>query len=723
MGPFLRSLAEYDLSRIRPVSGLRRTAVTLLVMWAAWQLAGPEVATSTGMAALLLGFLDRQQSPRVTVRVMIAGTFAVAATQFVATMLSPWLVLVVILLVTIAFAEGASVALHPDAPIVLHFCGTIAATAAVAGPHPGDAGRAAAAVLIAGAAQTAATAASARLVPHVREVLQVADEVELVARALRALAGETDLSAPTGITDSELDRAARSMTSTERVLARSDLSPYLAALLGQILHAAEQVRLEAKSIASAHPTVELPNPLAIDHEAVRRELDATADTLMLAVNTLRATRRDRDGMAEALLATPSSAWFSSPELLPALADLVSGVVQVGLEQPERVPPAANPPGTQLARVRAAVSPGSLSFRLGGRIAVGALAAMGAAAAIGLTHASWASNAVLSIFRPDGGATLPRIALRGFAVSAAAVVVVLTAYATHDNRAWLLAIMGVSMLLGYSLGPANYGIFGFFINIAVLMVLAATGADPTEIAVARWADTMVGCSVAVLIAFLIPVWKVSSLPTIVASTCSAIGDYLAEIGHSLSEPAATRDLAATRASGVRVRDLGSDASATLNVARFEPAGVVPVPMLRAVLTEIRTAGRISLATENLLVHGTPPDPAAAELAAQTSATLARFADELPELAASRSDLPAGRHRREPDAHPESGSGVGPAATPQTLGALIGAPGSPAVGGWEAQLQAEGGSTSQAGEAAIGPAEALMRSAAWHVAQARARAAGR
>lgn len=649
------SMVAHDLGRARPWSALRRTAVVVATMAVVWSLAGPQAVASVGMAAMLVGFLDRQQSPRRAIRVMSAGTMALAGTQLLANLLGPWPVLILVLVVVIAFAEGASTGLDPDAPIIAHFCGTIAATAAVTGSHAGPVGATAAAVLAAGAVQTALTALSGRLVPKVREFGLVAAELELIALALDRIAESPDPLRPDPAARERQEAASRRMTATQRDIGRSDLSAHLVELLTLVLWAADQVRIEARALALHGNAGTAPAP-APDQVGLPlpEQLHATAATLRAGARVLQLHGRERAQAVALLLDAPGDQWLAGPRPAASRADFVAGIVQLAREEPVRVGPVSRR-GVPVA-VAAALVPGGLPFRLGARIAGAALLAMLSATWLGIAHASWASNSVLSMLRPDGGATLPRIALRALAVSGAALTVVGVALAGDGRRSWLLVAMALAIYAGYWLGPVNYGVFGFAITVAVLMVLAATGADPLEIALARWLDTLVGCAVALLAAFLVPVWGIQAMPATVAGAAGALADWLASIGRAAGQPPEMRNPDAVRRAGAQLRDRVSDCVAVFALARLEPAGAIPVAQLRLVLANLRASGQAALAAEHLLALGAVAPAPAAAIAVQAAEVAAEVASAVQGAA---TDPPAAGSGAELRVAPSPDGGAGSA----------------------------------------------------------------
>jgi uncharacterized membrane protein YccC len=413
-----------------------------------------------------------------------------------------------------------------------------------------------------------------------------------------------------------MHRTARAMTATGRIVARSDLATYRVELLTVALWAAEQARLAGR-VLSVSGSMSPREPAA--EAADRRTLAGTARTLELGAETLTRQGAARQEAAEALLGIGTDGWFTEAHLRPVLADFQASVIQLALETPQRVAP--DRPGFQvrLAQARVALKPGSLPFRFGVRIAIASSASMALAVTLGLVRASWAGNAALSIFRPDTGGTLARIILRAAGASLAAALVVVLALMSTQNREWMLVCMALAVFLAYSLGPTNYGLFGFAMSLSILMILSAMGSDPLVMAIGRWLDTLIGCAVCVVVAFLLPIWRIEALPSTLAATCRGLASWLEGVAGQLREPPDRRWLPPVRHLGERTRDQITDTAATFRLARVEPAGSVPVGRLSLVFANVVDAARTTLAVEDLLRSETPADHSAAALADHAART--------------------------------------------------------------------------------------------------------
>jgi len=276
------------------------------------------------------------------------------------------------------------------------------------------------------------------------------------------------------------------------------------------------------------------------------------------------------------------------------------------------------------RIRSAVQPGTLPFRLGLRIVVASVVAIGIGYWTGLVHASWAVNSSLSIFRPDGGATLSRIVLRALAATLGGFTVVAAAVAFDASTGALAAVAAVFILLTYCLGPVNYGVFGFFMTVAVLSILAVTGENPEIMAIARWQDTLLGCLVSLAVAFAMPIWQVQNLPANVSSSCGTVARWFSALAEAARQQPGARDMVGVRKKGVAVRDSISDVITTLRAAQVEPSRGVQVAALTSTFEDLRRCARQAVVAEQLLRQAAPLSAVAADRAEATARTLDRIA---------------------------------------------------------------------------------------------------
>jgi hypothetical protein len=618
----LRSSVVFDWSQARPLSALRRAAVMAAAMVVAWLVSGVAAAISASVAALLIGLLDRRQSPPARFRTMMAGTLLLTVSTLVARTLGPWPVAVLVLLVGIAFAEGVGIAVHRDAPLVMQLSGIVVATALLEPQDPASAVAAAVTVLLAGSAQTAVGTAAAYRARTVLEVEVSAAAIDHLARAIRivaAVAGSAETTTMASEAATAMEQAARALSAAQRKVLGSDLSTPERDLLDQALFAADRMRIDARAT--------LIECTGSDPGRRRLWLDASERLLRLA-DVLDAGCKAVRGTAATVDDTITSAGTdaASPEAEdPVLAfnTAVAGIVAVGRWR--RV--STRPPGEQRRALRHGLQIGAVPFRFGSRLAVAASVSGLVGAAAGLVHGSWTINAGLSVLRPDGGATLPRLVRRAGGTTIGALIVLVEATVIGQSRVALAVAAIAFALVMYWLGPTNYGLYGMFVTVSVLSLLALTSTDPQAMALARWADTLIGCLVALVVAFLIPVWTVTRLPADVAQCGATTARRFRALAMAARQSPDVRDVAGLRVAGIATRDAISDVLTTLHVSTSEPATSVPVAELRATFEDLRVCARAGLVAEHLLTRGAPPSVIAAAAASDTAVLLDRLAGSL------------------------------------------------------------------------------------------------
>ena len=550
---------------------MRRVLVMAVAMVVAWILVGSAQAVEAGVAALLVGILDLRQPFRPRLWTMAIGTLSLAGTTLFTETFGFLPGVIGVLLVAIAFTEGAGIAVHRDVPVVMQLNGIIVATALLEPRSAVGGVSAALVVLAAGSVQTVASALDSWRVRGRHEAEVTAKAVEEVASALRQAATGDRRGALA------LERSARTMTAAQRTVTDGGSSATGLVELGRTLQIVDRLRVAGMAIVLGGGPVDETDVLRLTQlaDAVDRQVVGLG---------IRPVHAD-------VSARRSSAEHDS-----------GGVVR------------------RRRTVRHALRPGALAFRFGIRLAVAALLAAAVGATAGLVHASWAVTACLSVLRPDGGPTLGRIGLRAVATSAAALVVVGEA-ALLGDRPVAFAVMAVAFsFLMFWLGPTNYGLYGFFITVAVLSMLALASGDPRSMALGRWVDTLVGCAVALVAAFAVPAWRGRQVPDALATCCAALSREFTSLSVAVRTTAGARDLAAVRTAGRATRDAITDALTTFNVAELEPGGRGSRPPLRSAFEEVRSCARMGVLAEDLMARGHPARERAARLATETASEL-------------------------------------------------------------------------------------------------------
>lgn len=188
LGSILQSAFAFEAARIRLAPAIRRTAVLGLVMgivglWFGWGL-----AVGAGVGALLVGMLELQQPRRERWQTMTLGTLGLAIVTCVTHLLAPFHAAILLVFVAIAFAEGASISLHRNAPVVLHLMGLTVATVLLNPMRTEDWIAPTLAVLFGGGVQTGVTYAFDRFSRYDFQRSASQNSLMAVAEALRRTA-------------------------------------------------------------------------------------------------------------------------------------------------------------------------------------------------------------------------------------------------------------------------------------------------------------------------------------------------------------------------------------------------------------------------------------------------------------------------------------------------------------------------------------------------------
>ncbi len=591
-------------------------------MAVAWLVAGVAAAVSASVAALLVGILDRRQSAPARFRTMLAGTLLLTVTTLVTRELSPWPVAILALLVGIAFAEGVGIAVHRDAPVVLQFSAIVVATALLEPQDPSTAIVAATTVFLAGTAQTAVAAVAAYGSRTVLEVEVTAAALDRLAQAIRIVvaAAGTARDEPVAVeAATAMEHAARELSAAQRKVLGSDLRDPERTLLDRALFAADRMRMDATATLIER-TGEDPAPPERRGDGPGR-VARLPDVLDAGCRALRGASATGDAAATAAGRDPAKADADDPVV--AFDAAVVAIVAVGHWR--RASP--RPSGAWRHALRNGLQTGSVPFRFGVRIAVAATVSGLIGASAGLVHGSWAVNAGLSVLRPDGGATLPRLVRRAVGTTIGALIVFVEATLIGESHVALAVAAIAFAALMYWLGPTNYGLYGLFVTASVLSLVALTSPDPQAMALSRWEDTLVGCVVALAVAFLIPVWTVTHLPADLARCGATTAHRFRVLGVAAQRSPDARDVAELRGAGIATRDAISDVLTTLHISTTEPASGVRVAALRATFEDLRACARTGLVAEHLLIHGNAPSATAAALARETAGLLDRLSSTL------------------------------------------------------------------------------------------------
>ncbi|RSS80788.1 FUSC family protein [Streptomyces sp. WAC06614] len=243
----------------------------------------------------------------------------------------------------------------------------------------------------------------------------------------------------------------------------------------------------------------------------------------------------------------------------------------------RLHPAAAPaPGFDLARLRAAMTPSSATYRHALRVTVVCAAVFTLVGAAGLPHGEWATLAVLRVLRPQYATTLERAGQRIVGNLVGGTCAALLIAGVHEPTV-LAVLVFVIISAGFALRPVNYAFWVLFGTPLVLLIGDMTEPGTWQAAFERIAMTVLGSAAALLGGHLLwPTWDHDRLTDRTADATRACAAYLDEALEALARPrtaatdearrAAEQSLAEARTAQRRARtEPGHDARAVAHTA--------------------------------------------------------------------------------------------------------------------------------------------------------------
>jgi len=680
----------FDVSSLRTTSAVRRGLVVVLCLVGGYLLADTEAGINAATAALLVGLLDKGGSPRATWHAMAAQTLLLALVTVVAGLVSGSSVGVLGLMALLAFLAGVSFGVDARAPQVFLYGALQVATYLIAPLSPEKSLLAASGILIAGGLQTLATVLASPVIadlPERRKMILALDTTAALARSIAI--GSTraqKLSA----------EASAAVAAADQFLSKSDLVSdtrrHYAALLANV----DLVRLEGRAFlarqrmglhAAADPLTRAAFADASRVlEAASRSVRRTRQPSL--VDIWAANEELRDQPSQTISRVTSKTAIA---LADGLSDIEENVESaIGSSHVRRTH--RHQKLSFRERIRRSIRWGSRPLWHGCRMAAAAVVGELLGQALHLEHSSWVAVTAMMLLRPDVGPTIVRVLTRAIGTTLGVALIIPVAAVCGNSILWLSIAVGIAAVVTYSLVAVNYASQVGLLTTTIVLMLSLRGTDPTELAVARWQDVLIGCLVGVTFAFVFPLWNRGSLAEDAASYARAAADWLDSIGSAArltvqgtttrqtdstftenqntnnhDDPLlnaemdrwATGDLGelggagkseqmhpmvlAMRQRGEQTREARLKAAATLSAALLEPPSrSVTASAIGGVLNAVARCGDAGIASEVLLRHGHVTTALGADNAEQAAEELHRVAEILATMADPSAPKASGMH---------------------------------------------------------------------------------
>jgi uncharacterized membrane protein YccC len=176
-------------------------------------------------------------------------------------------------------------------------------------------------------------------------------------------------------------------------------------------------------------------------------------------------------------------------------------------------------------VRSSLHLGSSARRHAIRLALAVPGALLIADALGLPRAYWVAFSVAVVLKPDYSSLFRRGLGRVIGTMIGATLAALVVGGLHPGTLAIVALVGATAWLGYSLWQASFPVAIGFITALVLCMLSTTQVDTLSTAGDRLLDTVIGGLIALGIYVVWPTWSATGAYVALASLIRAQADYL------------------------------------------------------------------------------------------------------------------------------------------------------------------------------------------------------
>ncbi|MGH8146396.1 MAG: FUSC family protein [Rhodanobacteraceae bacterium] len=421
---------------------------------------------------------------------------------------------------------------------------------------------------------------------------------------------------------------------------------------------AERIRIELFALADLQSACDSA-PLRSAVQAIRRSAASVLGELALALESAAPPRAnaalaDYETASAGLTAIPDTApdWIKQVAMARTAAlggqlraaarnaDTAGSRGEIRAQQAELRLPLALRPANPLATLRANLRLSSPAFRHALRCGVCLAIAMILSHLLPLSRGYWMPMTVAIVLRPDFGATWRVGLLRvGGTLVGLFLITVVLHFVGIGNFWAALALMALLCFGFRELASVHYGIAVICLTGLVVILLSFYGVPPAVALHARALDTTLGSALALIAYVVWPTWERGRERAEVAHMLEAYRDYLAAVLHD--------DSRARRETRIAARAARSNAQASLDRLRAEPASRANLPRAEALVAQanrlVRAATVLEAARHELSDGPTPA--ATTAFSDQCTAALTEAALALREQRAPARTFPLRNAQRE------------------------------------------------------------------------------
>lgn len=618
-----RSVLVVDRTRLRSWSAARRGLIVVLVTISVTLVSDAETGALAAAASLFVGLQDRGGTPKYTAKVMFVESVLLAAVIGVGGVFSQYRVVTWGLLMAAAIGAGIT-AEHDKA--ISRMLGDVMPVAAFLGLTTADRREVlvwTAAVLFGGLAQSVTALLWVRIAGDI-------PERRTVAAALVAVADHLDdaLVRRSRVTGKAAEDR---LTEAAAVVARSDLAHDRRHGLRKLLGDAEVLRQEAGALRARLAfgvgiidTQEVLEALAISSKALRETATALTSVGVpgrfdakqeAALAELYPCRIVAEQLADDQLARPTARAIARQTLriYRHVAELV-GAAEARTDKRSR-PVAEN-------LVEYFRHPTRRDLLSGARLGLATVLAFVVARLLHLPHGSWVAATTVALLRPDYRALTADTVARAVGTATGAACVLPLLVLTGHSPVIDLLLIGAIASVAFAVVTVNEGLFVIVMTVYTVFTRSVVGEDPLAAARLRVLDVMLGCVLALVLIFAVPLSHGRRLNQDMATYADATADWVDAVT-KLTEGEKVKGMADMRRD---MRNARVSVQHDLELRVIEPLGHgLSAWVGEVVFTHIHDAARAMAAAERSLKHGDPTGEATTMLGQDTSFTLRSVAE--------------------------------------------------------------------------------------------------
>ena len=630
-----------------PWRAARASAGVVLPLIVGWISGYIEYGAYAALGALPAGFASFQGETLSRVAVVAVATVGMAVSTLVGAITAataPWLLVPVVALW--GYLTGLAVCLGQRASVVT-LQWSVALLIAVGLPFgPSEAAVRAALVLAGGLLQAILVAGAWTLRPGSREKTALAASYKALAQYAFDLA--------------ESKAASRAPTAFPADTVLEDPNPLLPwpvrLTFVDLLEEAERIRASLATLAMHSLEGSTSEAAAARHLAAK-----AADELNLIGGALEGgaagSRPDLEARVGELAVPPDVSWRWAGEALVGQLRSVARIITrlntpAGLRAPytRTVRPFERDQSigaSAFAVLRANISVASEAGRHALRLAVIAALAEALVEALGLYQGRWVVVTIFVVLRPDYGSTLNRGIQRAIGTSLGVLLGAAAAWLVQAEQGGRIATAGISIAAAYALFDVSYLLFSVCITAFIVILLELLGIPAIRTAEARFFDTLIGASMALVAYIAWPTWEGSTAQEKLARLLESHRDYVEALLRELAHPGGWKP-ARLRALQATARRARSDAEAGTARLSEEPEHPPLTPeVARALIAAVARLARAALALHTLVLspqRSTPQADLTPDAVTRLDDLSASIANAMASLASAL------RHLQQPDPIP-------------------------------------------------------------------------